>query len=366
MGLYGSLVRPLLFRLDPEVTHETTLRAADFVGRLPGWRSGVERRFGTPDPSLRITAAGLDVPSPIGMSGGFDKNGRAIAITSRLGFGFLEIGSVTLNPWRGNEGCRLVRLPDEQGVWSRYGLPNDGAGAVLERLRRYNGSVPLGVNVAAVHAGRPEFDVELATTELVEALRPFVDAVDYAVVNLACPNTQGHDLFSDPAAIDRLLARVAEVAPADLPLMLKFRHRDDLAWTRELLEVVGAHPAIRALTPSAQIMRERQFIGGQTYRGSVTGAPVRQATIAAIRQWHDLTDPAHLAIVAAGGVASGADAYAAIRAGASLVKVFTALVFHGPGLIARINTELAQLLATDGLDHVNDAIGADARKTRVA
>lgn len=357
MRIYETLVRPALFRIDPERAHAATLKTAGIAASMPGVLSALERRRKR-FPVLECAIGPLSFPSPIGLSAGFDKDGRAVDITSRLGFGFVEIGSVTAAPWRGNDGPRLARLPRESAVWSRYGLKSEGAVRVARRLARARAHVPLAVNVAAVHAGRTDFGLDTAISELCDAFSQVAPCAQFGVLNMACPNTEGRDLFAEPEAVARLLDRVEAAGPS-IPVFLKLRHRADRGWIEEMVTVARRRDFVLGLVPSAQLMRELSH--GPEFgplAGTVTGPPVRAASVRAIAQWREAIGSGPLSLFAAGGMASGADAYEAIRAGASLVKLFTPLVYAGPGLPARINADLAGLLERAGFGAVSEAIGA--------
>lgn len=319
------------------------------------------RKFRNSDPILKSTLSGLSLEAPIGLSAGYDKSAHAINFIGNLGFGLVEVGSVTVRPWGGNKGCRALRLENDKDIWSRYGLPNDGADTVLNRFKAYKGTVPLGISVAAVHEDRPEFNADMAIAEICETLEKFEGHADYAVVNISCPNCEGHELFSDIEKAKDLLAAVARIAPSDTPLFVKFGHRNDDTWNEEFYASLSAYPVFSGIIPIAIVMGEQQ-VKGDHLRGSVTGHSLFPMTIDIVRQWAVRIDPQRHALFASGGISNPFEAYQAIRAGASFVQIFSALIYEGPGLVRYINSGLADLLRQDGFDSLSEAVGADLER----
>lgn len=370
MTFYRSAVRPLLFALDAEASHRATIAVCRFAGSLAPVGAALALKFGRKDKCLKTTVAGLVFPSPVGLAAGFDKNAEALHTMSRLGFGFVEVGSVSLHPSRGNpERPRLWRLPADEGLRVHYGCPSDGAAAVAARLSSRRINVPLGVNLVETNTGVMASPAQ-AAEELAEAIGKFVGLADYFVLNLSCPNMPrgGGGLFDDPAHLRMLLHCVGQRKSLP-PVFLKITPPGDAEDPRvidPILEAVAPFAFVKGFilnipnrdpqgtlrTPANQL--------GQT-RGGITGPSLRPVTNRAIRAWFKRMDRARHVLIGCGGITSAEDAYATIRCGASLVELYTALVYRGPGLVKSINRGLIQLLQRDGLSGIAQAVGADAK-----
>ena len=367
MAFYRGIIRPLLSCLDAELSHRVTVAACRTFGRVPFVRTAVERLFGNIDPRLRSTVAGIDFPGPVGLAAGFDKNALAMEMTSRLGFGFVEIGSVSEHPTRGNPGYpRVWRLPADEALRVHYGCPNDGAAVIAARIGVSRLPVPIGVNLVETNTGVVA-SPERVAEEIGQAIGRFVGIVDYIVINLSCPNMPGNScgLFADPASLRRLLQACAR--PGLPPVFLKItppgdpgdpravdpilQAVDDFAFVKGfILNIPNRDPHATLRTPAAMLDRTR---------GGITGPSLRQPTNVAIRNWYARIDRTRHVLIGVGGIASAEDAYATIRLGASLVEFYTALVYRGPGLVQEINDGLCRLLQRDGLRNIGEAIGVD-------
>ncbi|HWE79425.1 MAG TPA: dihydroorotate dehydrogenase (quinone), partial [Pseudolabrys sp.] len=330
-----------------------------------------ERQFAVDDSRLTTTVAGLKFDSPVGLAGGCDKNGVAVDIMSRLGFGFVEIGSVSERPSAGNrDRPRLWRLPADEGLRVYYGCPSDGAAVVAARLQACRPRVPVGINLVETNTGQL-VTAEQAADELARAIPRFVGLANYIVLNLACPNMpHGRDgLFDAPEKLDYLLRSVGRNAPLP-PLFLKLTPPGDAEDPRvidPILQTVDAYDFVKGFilnipnpdphgtlcTPAATLDR---------MRGGITGPSLRRPTNAAIAAWYRRIDRKRHVLIGTGGISSAEDAYETIKLGASLVQLYTALVYRGPGLVREINAGLSRLLERDGFRNVSDAVGSANRE----
>ena len=347
------LAGPLIRLLEPEAAHGLTLWAL---------RHGlVRRRTEADDPRLAVRVWGLDFPNPVGLAAGFDKNARALNAALGLGFGFVEAGSITPRPQAGNPRPRLYRLPRDGAVINRMGFNSDGHDAVAARLagrRRRRGVVGVNLGANRDRADRPG-DYE-------EGVRRFAALGDYLVINVSSPNTPGLRDFQSRGRLEDLLDRVVASRAAQestTPLLLKIS--PDLA-AEDTADVVAVarERALDGLIVSntSAGLRDDLQSRGKLEVGGLSGRPLFAPSTAMLREVYRLSEGA-LPLIGVGGIASGADAYAKIRAGASLVQLYTALVYQGPGLVRRIKADLTSLLAADGFAHVADAVGADAKET---
>lgn len=345
-----SLARPLLWRLDAEFAHRLAILALR--------RGLVGRSAVSPDPILRIKVWDFDFASPIGIAAGFDKNAEAVGPLFDLGFGFVEIGSVTPLPQAGNSRPRLFRLATDRAVINRMGFNSDGHAAVARRLAGVTRRGVLGVNL-----GRNKDSAD-AVADYVGGVRILGPLADYLVVNVSSPNTPGLRQLQDPEPLRRLLTAVCEARDGiaverPVPVLLKIAPDladDDLA---QIADVALGVPIDGLVATNTTIDRPAGLTDPRKAEaGGLSGRPLFEPSTRVLGRLYDLT-AGRLPLVGVGGVASGADAYAKIRAGASLVQLYTGLVYGGPNLVGDILADLAALLRRDGFTDLKDAVGAD-------
>lgn len=362
MNFYSSIVRPLAFRLNAEVAHRISLGLA-----ARAWP--ITRALGAihpiADSRLETKVAGIHFANPVGLAAGFDKNGTAIRTLGSLGFGFVEIGSVSIDSSQGNPRPRLFRLPQDRAIVVHYGLPNDGAHAVAARLETARLSVPLGVNIVKTNRGlgTPPETREQIIDEYVRAARVFADRADYLTLNLSCPNTEdGRDFFADRGNFDSCLAALSEIEFRQ-PVFLKISPLGGIETIERVLATAEPYRFVSGFMfnlppgkPPGLKTPERIW---RNMPGAVSGPPAAALADACIRETYRRMDRKRYAIIGAGGVFSAEDAYAKIRLGASLVQLLTALVYEGPWVVRRINRDLARLLEQDGIKHLSQTVGAD-------
>jgi dihydroorotate dehydrogenase len=354
MSALVEIALPLLRRLPPETAHRLTLRAL---------RLGIVPRRPRPDPpSLTITLWGRSFPNPVGLAAGFDKNAEVPHEMLRFGFGFVEIGTVTPRPQAGNPRPRLFRLREDEALINRLGFNNEGLAAAAERLHATERGGIIGANIGK---NRDTADDIADYVQGVTALAPLAD---YLVVNVSSPNTPGLRELQRKSAvtllIERLMAARGSVKPDNPPpLLLKIapdlspRDRFDLA---EAALATGIDGLVVANTTVA---RPSLRSDNAHEPGGLSGKPLFAPSTALLAEMYRLTR-GKLPIIGVGGIASGADAYEKIRAGASLVQLYSALVYQGPGLVPRIKRELAQLLARDGFLTLAEAVGSAQHSPR--
>ena len=351
-GFYSRSIRPLLFRMDAEKSHDFTIGLCEAVGKIPFSESIVRWLFaGHADPLLRTEALGLTLQSPVALGAGFDKNGRALSVLSALGFGAIEIGAVSMQPCPGNSGCRSVRLEGEEAVLTRYGVPNDGVEKILPRFARHRRTVPTGINVIWNSSLKPDSPVEDVVADIAAGIDSFSGCVDYATVNFACPNIRGESHFDDIANV-RMMFEAIDATRPQMPVLLKFRHRDDALWIKNLVDLSRAYPWVKGFIPIAHAMRlmgPRAGAASAHFKGSISGAPLKDETISIVRRWFDAIDKERHLVVATGGITTAEDIFEAIAAGATFVQVYTAMVYRGPGLARRLNEGLLQLMQAAGM-----------------
>ncbi|MBI2256247.1 MAG: quinone-dependent dihydroorotate dehydrogenase [Proteobacteria bacterium] len=353
--LIYPLLRPALFRLEAETAHRLAVKALSL-------RPGPRMETGAtpaPDPKLAQRLWSLDFPNPLGLAAGFDKNAECYRGALGLGFGFVEIGSVTPRPQAGNPRPRLFRLPADRAVINRMGFNNDGMDAVAVRLAaRQRKAGIVGVNLGK----NKETEDAAADYELgVGKLGPLAD---YLVINVSSPNTPGLRVLQGKEPLAELIGRTRAARdrlPNRPPLLLKIAPDLTADDQRDIAEVAlstGLDGLIISNTTIARPALHEAETARET--GGLSGVPLFGPSTVLLGRMYGLTQ-GQLPLIGVGGVGSARDAYAKIRAGASLVQFYSAMVYEGPGLAARIAAGLPALLAADGFAHVKDAIGADHR-----
>lgn len=352
-----AIARPLLFRLDPEKAHSLT------IGLMK--RGAVPRYALKPDPALEQTLWNLRFPSPIGMAAGFDKNAEAISPLFHLGFGFVETGTVTPKPQDGNPKPRIFRCPEHEAVINRMGFPNKGMHAFKSNIERFLSSKPrvpgvLGINIG-MNKGQTDPVKDYAL--LIRMLGPMAD---YLTVNISSPNTPGlRDLQKRETLLDLIGALREERRKAcgahPPPLLLKLAPDLSEEQQEELAQAALDSQVDGLVLTNTTLDRPGALppaFSGET--GGLSGQPLTNKSTGIIRNFYRLTD-GKIPIVGAGGVSSGRDAYAKIKAGASLIQLYTALVFKGPSVARCIHNDLHAYLKADGFDHIGQAVGIDVK-----
>ena len=341
-----DLVARALHVLDAEDAHGVTIRALEM---------GLGPKAAKADPILATRLAGLDLPNCVGLAPGFDKNAQVFGPMLAAGFGFVECGTVTPLPQAGNPRPRLFRLSEDQAVINRMGFNNQGLEAFAGRLSRRRGGV-VGANIGA------NKDAEDRIADYVTGLKRLWGMASYFTLNISSPNTPGLRALQTRAALDELLGRVTEAAAAmpatgRAPLFLKVAPDLEDGEVEAIVESVVGHGLAGIIVSNTTISRPplRSRHAGET--GGLSGAPLRDLAQSMMGAFHAAA-AGRVALIGAGGIASGADAYARIRAGAQAVQLYSAMVYGGVGLIGRIQRDLAARLRADGFGAVAEAAGA--------
>jgi dihydroorotate dehydrogenase len=354
VSIYSAL-RPLLFRCDPESSHRLGMAALRMAQALPGAAGLLARHNRETDPALRQTLFGREFSNPVGLAAGFDKDGVVIGAMAALGFGFVEVGTVTLRPQPGNPRPRLFRYPAERSLQNSLGFNNSGLEAMRRRLagladRRRAPWIPVGVNLGKGRDTPPE----AALADYQALLRGLGELADYLVVNLSSPNTPGlRDLQNESFVRDLLVAaRQATRTPVLVKLSPDLEPETAAALAAAAVAAGAAGIVATNTSTDYTLLPSARDFGGLS--GQVLRDKSRRVCAAIARRLGG-----RAVLISAGGIDSGAEAYARVRAGASLVQLYTALVYEGPSLVRRINRELLALLAHDGFAHIGEAVGAD-------
>lgn len=344
MALY-PLLRPFAFALDAERAHRATIATLKLLP--PGKPAG-------PDPVLSVQVAGLDFPNPVGLAAGFDKDAEVFRQMLGFGFGFVEVGTLTPLPQQGNPKPRLFRLAGDRAVINRMGFNNEGQNAALTRLKARRRGGLVGVNIGA----NKESSDRIA--DYSAGVAAMTGVADYLTVNISSPNTPGLRDLQDEGALDALLAAVSEARGAGPPIFLKVAPDLEPVQIDAIARIAIARKLDALIVGNTTVSRPTLASPHRGEMGGLSGAPLKRLALARLRDFRSATGGA-LPLIAAGGIENGVDAFDRIRAGASLVQLYTALVYRGPGLAAEINGELRRLLALHGFARLTDAIGAEKR-----
>lgn len=347
MSLLHDGVARALHLLDAETAHGVSIRALEL---------GLGARAPASEAILATTVAGLDLPNCVGLAPGYDKNAQVFGPMLASGFGFVECGTVTPLPQAGNPKPRLFRLSEDQAVINRMGFNNEGLEAFAARLARRGPGV-VGANIGA------NKDAQDRIGDYVTGLTRLWGLASYFTLNISSPNTPGLRALQTKTALDELLGRTTEAAkalPQDgrVPLFLKVAPDLEDGEVEAIVESVAAHGLSGIIVSNTTISRPPLQSRHAGEAGGLSGAPLRDLAQSMMRAFHQAA-AGRVALIGAGGIASGEDAYARIRAGASAVQLYSALVYGGPGLVVRIRRDLAARLRADGFSAVGDAVGAN-------
>ena len=346
MAPLTALAMPLLRRLEPERAHGLAILAM---------RLGLAAENPQLDPPVLATrVAGLAFANPIGLAAGFDKDAVALPALMRMGFGFVEAGTVTPRPQAGNPRPRMFRLTEDGAVINRMGFNNAGITVFAAKLAALDRRVPVGANIGVNKEGaEPERDYP-------DLLRIVAPMADYVTVNVSSPNTPGLRDLQSEARLAAILAAMRAAVPAAPPIFVKVAPDLSVAGLEAVVETAVAHGIAGLILTNTTISRPPGLRGAAAAEtGGLSGKPLFALSTAMLARAR-LFARGRLALIGVGGVGSGAEALAKIHAGADLVQVYTALTYGGPQVIARIKTDLARALKTAGVARLSEIVGAEA------
>jgi dihydroorotate dehydrogenase len=345
------LLRRLLFRLDPETAHGAGMGALRLAQAMPGVAAALARHNLADAAPLRQTLFGREFPNPVGLAAGFDKDAAVVRAMPALGFGFAEVGTVTPLPQPGNPKPRLFRHSAAASLQNALGFNNGGMAAMQARLSQvYPAVLPLGVNVGKNKSTPPE----LALRDYETLIRGLHSLCDYLVVNLSSPNTPGLRDLQNEGFVREILGMATEITAK--PVLVKIA--PDLApgQAAALAETAVAAGAAGIIATNTTV--DYALVQGAQDFGGISGRALKEKSFRVLEEVARAVYGKTI-LVSAGGIDSGAEAYRRLRAGASLVQIYTALIYEGPGLPRRINQELLALMARDGAKGIAEVIGVD-------
>ena len=346
-----DLLRPILFSLEPELAHRLTLKGLS-------WGSRLLSSANQDDPRLAVEALGLNFSNPLGMAAGFDKNGEVPDALLKLGFGFTEIGTVTPRPQIGNPKPRVFRLIQDHALINRLGFNNNGQKRLVDRLeKRSEATRKLGVLGVNIGANKESFDRILDYGEGAKALSPYSD---YLAINVSSPNTPGLRGLQSAEALGAIIAQVRASMIKEVPVLVKIAPDLEIKELEEIADVareMSINGIIVSNTTTERPINSQNYC--QDEEGGLSGNPLFESSTRVLSQLYHLTK-GQTTLIGVGGVGSAEDVLKKIRSGASLVQLYTALVYKGPSLIKKIKHDLVELLERDGLKNISSAVGIDA------
>lgn len=346
---YCWILKPILFCLDPEKVHDRFIVFGKILGRRRFTRNITSRLFLYKDQILEQHISGIYFKNPIGLAAGFDKNAELTDIFPDVGFGFVEVGSITGEPCEGNAKPRLWRIPEKKSLRVNYGLKSDGAEVISMRMRGKRYLIPIGVSIAKTNS-QETIDMRQGIADYIKVATLFRDIGDYITINISCPNAYGGEPFLDPYSLEELL-KAYYMLRITKPTFLKLAAGMKLSCIDDILEV-GDRYGI-----DGYICTNLKKNNGET--GGLSGKAVEMDSDNMIKYVYERCGKKRI-IIGCGGVFSAVDAYRKIKNGASLVQLITGMIFQGPQLIGNINMDLARLLKEDGFSNISEAIGVSS------
>jgi len=340
--MYKSLIRPLLFLVDPEKIHHLVFSLLRLKGKIPGFRWILSSLFVKEDPRLEKEVFGIRFKNRVGLAAGFDKDARLIDEMACLGFGFIEIGTLTPKPQPGNEKPRLFRLPKDQALINRMGFNNEGVLAAVERLKKRTSSVIVGGNIGK-NKSTPN---ETALEDYAYCFEALYQYVDYFVVNVSSPNTPGLRELQEKEPLRKLLSYVKELSlskPKLKPVLLKIAPDLTQEQLDDVVEILKATHTDGVIATNTTISREGLTTGkdvlDQVGNGGLSGKPLAARATEVIRYLRSKLGPDY-PIIGVGGILTTDDALEKLKAGADLIQLYTGFIYEGPGIIRKINNAI--------------------------
>lgn len=363
--LYRNFGKPFFFALDAEKAHHLVIGGLNKAGRIPGGVNLLRSMYRVRETAdLATDLFGIHFPSPIGLAAGLDKNGEAVPGFSSIGFGFMEVGTVTPEPQPGNDKPRLFRLPQDEALVNRMGFNNQGAAAmatVLSGLK--DRPIPVGINIGKNKITANE-DAPLDYRKCIEML---YSHADFFVVNISSPNTPDLRSLQHGSELSDLLAAVMDQTKKESqktgvtkPVLVKIAPDVTEVELKYMVDTISKSGVSGIIATNTTISREGLTHENAKETGGLSGKPLRDRSTEIISQIYRQTD-GKLPIIGSGGIFTAKDAYDKIKAGASLVEIYTALIYEGPEINQRLHAGLRELLRKDGYRHISEAVGADHR-----
>ena len=345
-----SILRPFIFNLDPEKAHDLAIKSLKF-NYLPSQIFEVEDEH-----MLRTELMGMNFPNPIGLAAGFDKSAEVYNSLLKFGFGFVEVGTVTPLKQFGNPKPRIFRLEDDEAMINRLGFNNDGIAIVKQRIKSNKSNGLLGINIG------PNKTSEDQKVDFCKGLESFFDLANYVTINISSPNTEGLRDFHEEKKLSELLMALNKIKKknkTNIPILLKISPDIKEGYIPEIVNIAIQHSiAGIILTNTTNTNKENLISEFKKENGGLSGEPLRKISNKAIKNFYQHLK-GKIPIIGVGGINSGKSAYEKIKAGASLLQLYTGLVYKGPSVVKNIKKELIKILKEEGLKNIEEAVGND-------
>jgi dihydroorotate dehydrogenase len=361
--MYRTVIQPALFALDPETAHNT-MRSVARVANVPAVCKVLRKVYQVSDPRLAVTVAGIDFQNPIGLAAGFDKNAELLGLWTGLGFGHIELGTVTGQAQPGNPRPRIFRLAKDRALINRMGFPSEGADAIERHLSRTRPSIPhlppLGINIGKSKA----VELEKAIDDYRYSFVKLAPLADYVTVNVSSPNTPNLRQLQDRERLNELLSALNSCNEFKRPIFLKVAPDLTFAALEEVVQCCVENRIAGIIATNTTLGRE-----GLTTpideMGGLSGAPITTKSLEVVRFLGGAIK-GRLALIGVGGIFTGEDVLAMLAAGASMVQIYTGLIYEGPGMVRNLNRYLTRFMDTHGCSNLSEAATAWADIRRVA
>ena len=360
--LYQKMAKPVLFRMEPERAHHLTIGGLQKAGSIPGMRSLLHGLYGVSAcPELNVSLWGIDFSNPVGLAAGLDKNADAVKGLSSLGFGFMEVGTVTPRPQPGNESPRLFRLSEDKALINRMGFNNKGAEQMAEALAKSGKrSIPVCVNIGK----NKTTSNEEAAEDYLSCIRTLYGQADFFTLNISSPNTADLQNLQHGEALRQLLTSVTHELDKESknfngktkPVLVKISPDLTDAELESIAETVLMSGVSGIIANNTTTRREGLTNQNAKEAGGLSGTPLTQRSNEVVRRLYKITQ-GRIPIIGSGGIFTADDAYERIRSGASMVEIFTVLIYEGPGILRKINEGIVQRMRSDGFTSISQAVG---------
>lgn len=353
-SIYRRIVKPILFKCDPEKVHDNHILAGKILGSNFITRTVVASLFYYNNPLLHQEIDKIKYENPLGLAAGFDKDAVLTKILPSVGFGFEEVGSITGEPCKGNTKPRLWRIPSKKSLRVYYGLKNEGSQIISRRLNKISFKIPIGTSIAKTNC-EATANTKTGIKDYVKAYKAFANIGSYTTINISCPNAFGGQPFTDKKRLNLLLKEICNHRNKK-PLYLKLSPDLTKKQLDDILSLVKKYQLQGVILSNLT----KTDLKKKGLKGGLSGKPVSKKSLKQISYVYKKTK-GNITIIACGGVFNAKDAYERIKAGASLIQLITGMIFQGPQLISDINEGLVELLKKDGFENIGDAIGRSSK-----
>jgi len=360
--LYKRIIKPIAFKFDAEDVHNRVTKLGQFLGRYKATKKVLKKLYYYENKILEQNILNIKFKNPIGLAAGFDKNAKLLDVLPSVGFGYVEVGSITGEKCEGNPKPRLFRLPKDRALLVNYGLFNDGAEIISKRLQNKKYEIPVGISVARTNI---KLTKEEAIKDYYKAFKIMQPFSDYVTVNVSCPNADDGRMFSDKKHLKDLLKEINKIE-INKPVFLKLKPDVNKKEIDDVLAVINDYKFIKGLVISnltkhrENLKTKKEDIDILSLDGSISGKAIWEKSNEMLKYVASKTKGKYI-IIGVGGIFNADDAYYKIRNGASLVQLMTGMIYEGPGLIKNINKRLVEKLKKDNFSNIGEAVGVDVK-----